>query len=152
MSMWGSVIWLVNLKQMNIHLILPAGHLNCPQAAGTFYLLHFIFYPVHLSPIAPIAYCTYRLLHPSPIVHLSHIAHIAYCTFHLLHLSPIAPAAYCAHHDFIKNMITGTSQADCGVLIIASPTPSPRRQAADRLVHGYHTQGVLGLACDDVPL
>ena len=26
------------------------------------------------------------------------------------------------HHDFIKNMITGTSQADCGVLIIASGT------------------------------
>ena len=24
------------------------------------------------------------------------------------------------HRDFIKNMITGTSQADCGILIIAS--------------------------------
>ena len=26
------------------------------------------------------------------------------------------------HHDFIKNMITGTSQADCAILIIATST------------------------------
>merc|ERR1712105_117616 len=51
------------------------------------------------------------------------------------------------HRDFIKNMITGTSQADCGVLIIASGTGeveagiSKNGQTREHALHGY-TLGV----------
>ena len=56
------------------------------------------------------------------------------------------------HRDFIKNMITGTSQADCGVLIIASGTGEFEAEIAKTREHANlaYTLGVkqLIVACN----
>jgi translation elongation factor EF-1alpha len=52
------------------------------------------------------------------------------------------------HRDFIKNMITGTSQADCGILIIASGRhefPFLKGQCHDMVVEVRPWSGRLSL-------
>ena len=48
------------------------------------------------------------------------------------------------HRDFIKNMITGTSQADCGILIIASGRHFVSRHIATYIEFGSGSKVKIG--------
>ena len=54
------------------------------------------------------------------------------------------------HCDFIKNMITGTSQADCAVLIIDSTTGDS--EVFEVLIHGHLIAEFLALKTEEAKI